>query len=194
MNAVGETELVIRAGVRPTGAVLFGVNLVIGVVMTFAGITLMATASDPGFFVMSLVAAISGALLLVAVVVIGLAWWRGEALAVITDTSITLCAIDDPALREWAWSDIVRIDVDQEIANGVRIATVYRFTLIPGERTDALMTSMPTRTRWLFTRRPADPTCMRVTSFHTPAPRRIRKFLYSVAPRRDVIRVDGRPA
>ncbi|AUN39645.1 hypothetical protein ASU32_06150 [Tsukamurella tyrosinosolvens] len=103
--------------------------------------------------------------------------------AILSPRGIALPWVADPALREWDWSEIQRIEVMKRDARGVTYRSDFLLQLHPSARASALESVSDDLTgwqrRWVH---PAGPASFSIGWMTAPAPRHVRRYIYAVAP------------
>lgn len=107
----------------------------------------------------------------------------GRVAAILSPTGITLPWVGDPALREWAWAEIARIDVTTRDARGLTYRSDFQLRLVPSPRAVALDRAPILLTgwqrRWIS---PTGPAAFSIGWMTAPPPRRVKRYIYAVAP------------
>ncbi|MDP0400364.1 hypothetical protein [Tsukamurella strandjordii] len=184
VSSGGPRPMVVRLGYRPAGIALVLLFGLIGVLMLSTAALVMSEGVDSvSALVLFAFAAIAGIAMSGLTVFILVGMYSGREVAVLSSEGVSFTRVEDPALRRWRWSEVTSVGHTIEAAGAYQQAVVYTFGLPPGRRSRAMMYSVASATvsdRFWF--RDYQIAAIRITPFHTPSPRAVGRYIYSVAP------------
>ncbi|WP_019200450.1 hypothetical protein [Tsukamurella sp. 1534] len=175
--------MVVRLGFRPAGVALLLGWILSGIAMLAVLVTVFKEGGGGSAVVIGALslAIAAGMFGLVAFLLMSIDEGREDA--VIEPDGVVFLRVPYPGLQSWGWSEITRITTSEESARGVRLALVFHFHVEDERRLCEMEHAVPAATRSdKFWFRSYSVATVRVTPFHTPSPRAVSRYIYSVAP------------